>query len=456
MSDCLDINKRQVPLMKVVKAAIVDVYGNITELQQLYSHWAARGLKMLQTEVLKVGVRKVLIPVNRNTMTATLPLDFGEDTFVGFVNNGYKSGMRQSHRLADISNIEEIPFEDVCSSCGEDRTICEDLAITEESELVVINASTYENKVIKKLYPNGDYYTETTKWFKNLDTGLAEQAPVQREFVTNFDLKPCGCLQKSDVNIAKLKDHCYSNYCCNFSGPCREVSTYEYAIHEDTGFMQVEHSYPYDFVYLEYLGFMPKKNGQYMVPEVAFETLVEWIKWKAIKDKKGVERWRINDTKDDYIAARKMMMKVLTRVSLSTIISRLRSIPKFNLDYDDSWYRCFDPKASVRLLPPASTSTGNSTSTVINNYPSTIINNASYQLSVKTGAGPGHPVDDTSSYQNNVLKEATDINFIILAKQILTKDDGDFTHDPIEGKINLTSLKFFTDDVLVVPYNKTT
>ena len=455
MSDCLDINKRQVPLMKVVKAAIIDVYGNISELQQLYSHWAARGLKMLQTEVLKVGVRKVLIPVNRNTMTATLPIDFGEDTFVGYVNKGRKVGMKNSHSLANTSHIEEIEYQDICNSCGQDRNICEDLAITEELELVVIDGSTYENKVVKKLYPNGDYYIETIKWFKNLETGSAEQAPVQREFVTGFDLKPCGCLEQNKANVEKLKTHCFSSYCCNYSSPCREISTYEYAINEDTGFMQVDFSYPHEFIYLEYLGFMPKKNGQYMVPEVAFETLVEWIKWKSIKDKKGVERWRISDTWDSYVRSRKMMMKVLTRVSLSTIISALRSIPKFNLDYNDSWYCNFDPKASARVLPQSVLSSP-TTNTVVNNYPSTVINNASYQLSVKTGSGPGHPVNDTNSYKNKVLKGATDVNFIILAKQILTKDDGDFNFDTNEGEIVLLSLKFFDEDVLIVPYNKTT
>lgn len=113
MSECNDITQKQVPLMKVVKAAIVDVYGNINELQQLYSHWAARGLRMLQREVLKVGVRKVLLQVNRNTMTATLPLDFGEDTFVGYIHNGKKGSMRTSHRIADTCNIEEIPYEDL-------------------------------------------------------------------------------------------------------------------------------------------------------------------------------------------------------------------------------------------------------------------------------------------------------------------------------------------------------
>lgn len=460
VNECIEQNKKQVPLLKVVRASIIDKYGNISELQQLHSFWAARGLKKLQTEVLKVGKTKVLLRVNRSTMTAALPLDFGEDLFVGYIDGGRKISMSISDRLVDSGNIQQIDYEDKCSSCGQDKNICEDLAITEDVQLVVINDSTYENKTIKKLYPNGDYYLEKSIWFKNVETGDAELAPVEKKFITKFALKPCGCLDQTDENIEKVRTNCYDFYCCNYSKSCDQSSSYKYSIFEDTGLIGVEYNYPYDFIYLEYLGFMTKRNGQYMVPEVAFECLVEWTKWKSIKDKNGAERWRIRDTWDDYVREYKMMVKILTRTSISSIISRLRSIPKLNLEYDNSWYSCFDKSAlsraasEARYLPSSSSaaSGGSSSSTVVNQ--TTIINNASYQLAVKTGNGVGHPVNDTASYQNAVLEKATDVNYIILAKQILSKLDNDFTFEASTGTIYLTSMRFYTPDSLIIPYNK--
>ena len=467
MSTCQDTNINQVPLLKAVRASIVDVHGNITELQEKHSFWAARGLRKMQREVLKVGKTKILLPINRNTMTATMPLDFGADIFVGAIVNGKKVQMKASGKFADVCNIQEVPLEDACTSCGQDKTICEDLSITESVVLVVINGSTYENVTVKKMYPNGDYYLEKSFWYQDIETGAAVQAPLQREFITNFGLNPCGCIGKTPENIQKLQTHCYDCYCCNYAECSRDISSYEYAIMEDTGLIQVEYNYPYDFIYLEYLGFMPKRNGQYMVPEVAFETIVEWTKWRAIKDKNGVERWRIKDAENYYNEARGRMVQQLTRTSISRIISIFRSTPKFNLDYDNSWYSCFDKNAFQNTISLLNGATGGSASggdntTIINNYPTTIINNASYQLAVKTGNGSGHPVNNTDTYQNNLLVNATDVNFIIVAKQILSKIDGDFEFYPTaEGVYSagtiklLNGNKFFTPDSLIIPYNKT-
>lgn len=465
LPDCIEQNKRQVPLIKAVKAAITDTWGNISELQQLFSHWGARELKQLQMEVLKVGKTKVLIQVNRNTMTGTLPIDFGQDLFVGYIRDGKKISLKLSSRIADVCNIQEIPFEDTCTSCGQDKTICEDLSVTEEVTLVVINDNTYENKVIKKLYPNGDYYLETTKWYADVETGVAVQAPTQKEFITNFGLQPCGCLQQTEENIQRLQTHCYDCYSCNYACHCNEKSNYEYAIFEDTGLIQLDYDYPYDFVYLEYLGFMPKRNGQYMVPEVAFETIVEAIKLRSIKDKKGVERWRIQDKRDDYKMARKTMMRLLTSVSISQIVSAMRSIPKFNIDYNDSWYRCFDNNAfqnTASLLSGASggsssgggSGSGGDNTTIINNYPTTIINNGSYQLAVLTGSGAGHPVNGASTYQNDLLKNSSDTEFIIVAKTIYSKINGDFSINTTTGVVDISPNAFFDGDSLIIPYNK--
>src|SRR6185503_13360999 len=83
----------------------------------------------------------------------------------------------------------------------------------------------------------------------------------------------------------------------------------------------------------------------------------------------------------------------------------------------------------------------------------TIINRTSFTLAVKVG-DDGAPVNNTSSYQNNVLIGAIDLNYIFLAKVIWTIKDGDFTFNSATGTIDISPNFFFTGDSLIVNYNK--
>ena len=445
------------PLVKVVKAAIVDTYGNISEQQELFSHWAARGLKKLQRETLDLPVKKVMLQVNKNTRTATLPISCEHVLFVGMIDDrGRKVAFKKKNKIADTCNIVDVTTPDVCPTCGQDTSICEDLSITEDVELVVINNSTYENKTVKKMYPNGDYYLEKTVWYLDVSNNTVSSR-VDKEFITNFGLKPCGCLETDLSTIDKIRQYCPDTYSCYYSCACSDISDYYYNIFDETGLIQFDFNFPYAKVYVEFLPFMEKIGGQYVVPEVAFETLVEWTKWRAIKDKKGVEKWRIDSAKESFEQERGNMNKIQSRVSLDFILNAARSIPKFNVEYDYDWYSCFSKNSLQSALSGvsggSSIAIGGGGGTVVENPAVTLIN-THFQLAVRTGDGPGHPVNDTNTYQNNVLKNATDINYIILAKQLLTKLDGDFTFDSSTGIITLTGLKFFTPDSLIIPYNK--
>ncbi len=448
--DCVSENSRMVPLIKVVKAAIVDTYGDINSLQQLYLHWAGRGFLKLQREILKLGVKKVSLTVNANTKTATLPLDFETETFVGIIDrNGHKIPLNKSPKLADNCNYDEVAAEDKCTSCGQDKSICEELSVTEETTLVVINSSTYEDKIIKKLYPNGDYWLETTKHVLSLVDDTVTPL-VTKEFITNLGLKPCGCLETTTENIANIRTHCYDTYCCHYSS-CNDSCAplqYGYRIFPETGLIQLDFNFPYSKIYLEHTGYIPKKNGQYVVPEVAFETLVEYIKWKEIKDKRGVEKWRIESAERSYYRERGNMTKIRGRVSLAAIMHSMRKGPKFNVDFDNDWYSCF---RRVEATTTVSDSTGSITTSVAS---TTIINNGSYQLAVMTGNGPGHPVEGQSTYQNNLLKGSSDTEVVWLANQTLTKIRQDFTIDTVTGTIDISPNTFFNGDALVIPYNK--
>ena len=157
--DCATDLKRTVPLTKVVAAAIIDLHEDLGRLQQIAMHHAARGLKKITTETLKTGLRKVTLAVNQNTKTATLPTDCDEVLFVGIINDcGFKVPLRVNTKIVDYKNIEDIPCEDRCPKCNQDLQICEDLTVTEETTLVLVNGITAQQTVIKKLYPDGSFY----------------------------------------------------------------------------------------------------------------------------------------------------------------------------------------------------------------------------------------------------------------------------------------------------------
>ena len=456
--ECTIENNKLVPLSKVVSASILDTYGDIGKLEQRYSFWAARGLKLQYIQVLPKIKHKVLLTVNANTHTATLPLDFDEATMVaGIDQNWNKVPFKLNNRLVDSKNVIDIPCEDKCPKCNQDTNICNDLVVTENTYPILINDTYYIKTVIKKLYPNGDYYLETTTPTLDIENDTIDYV-VKKEFIAAFDLKPCGCLDTTPNNIITLQNFCPDIY-CNYYAPCNTSCnvSYGYKIFEESGLIQFDTNFPYDKCYLEYNGFIQKIGGQYYVPYVAFETLVEWTKWRAIKDKNNVPQSRILLQRDDYRTAKQDMQKVLGRISLFQITRAAALLPKLSVDYN--WYSCFNGSSNSSVLNSTfGSSTVSTTSTgecCITNS-TTIINRTGFILALKVDGNTGSPVDGESSYQNNVLIGATDLEYCFLAKQIFTKKDGDFLFNPITGVIDISPNIFVTNDSLIVPYNKNT
>lgn len=333
-----------VPLIKVVRSAIIDTYGDIGRTQERFSHWAVRGLKELQRTTLKKFVRKVLLPVNRNTMSATLPLDCESVTFAGIIDNdGRKVPMVSNNAIVDIEEVDEIN-PDVCSSCGQDKNICEEVYTSEEIHLVEIDGSVYEETVIKKLQPNGDYYEERITPVKDLTTGLIAMETSSR-FVVNFDVLECGCMDTSSENVCKLREYCPDVYAAYYSTPCdpscAALDLGGYKVFEETGVVALDENYPYTHIYIEYLGFLPKANGQYLVPEVAFEALVNWVYWKSVEKKSNVDRGTKRDAFDHFEMSRKNLHKNLNKASLANILYSTASTPRLVLNVGSSWYDCY-------------------------------------------------------------------------------------------------------------------
>lgn len=373
--DCNNQIKKFVPLSKVVKAAIVDTYEDIGKVEQRFSHWTSRGLKKLYSETLPYIKQKVLLTVNGNTHTATLPIDFDRETFVGLYDSasGKKIALKINNSLTDTKNIVDVSCEDKCDKCNQDKNICNDLVVTEEVNLIVIDDNTYEQTVVKKLYPNGDYYLETTTPVLNIATSTVEYT-TKKEFIVNFDLKPCGCLDTTEENLNSIKCFCPDIF-CNYYAACDNSCNPNYGgyrIFEDSGLIQFDSYFNFDKCYLEYRGFISKKNGQYQVPQVAFETLVEYTKLKSIANKRNITRWERLDQEQSYKRERGNMEKILGRVSLYQIIKSISMLPKFDVDYSLDWYGCFNRNTELAVAATSdcvsvaqSTASQPTTSTVI-------------------------------------------------------------------------------------------
>lgn len=475
MAECAKELKRTVPLYRVVAAAVVDSFEEIGKVQQVYSHWASRKLKELNRQVLKMGIRKVTLTVNRNTNTATLPPDFGEEIFVGVIVDGTKIPLKLRPELVDYKNLEDIPCEDKCEKCNQSKSVCEDLTITEETVLVNINDSIYEQTIIKKLYPDGRYFLETRipVWDVESETVIYT---TTKQFVTALDLKPCGCIDETPENIEKIKCCAYDVYCCHFSD-CDNTCTDDYGgyrVFEDTGLIQFDAIGKFKQVYIEYTGFMPKKNGQYMVPEVAFETLVEWIKFRNIDGRRSSpnvdKKWRF----DMFRVARGNMEKEIGRIGLSQIMQAINSTPKFDIDH----YVC-EPEtgiigtatysAAAGISVNGSGSNGSSGSggsgetstddcgTQKDCPPTSSKSFVPFDIAVIAGAGGNAPVAGVNTYQNDKLKNAIGVNMIIVNNSPETIKGLQFTLNTTDGILSrwqadgITPNNWFDGDVLIVP-----
>ena len=448
MTTCPDKYSKLVPLSRVVAAALIDTYEDKGKMQQMFSHWACRGLAKLQQETLKRGKQRAILCVNPNTRTATLPADFKQELFVGYINSrGIKIPLSINFDITNEGSITDL--SDTCKVCNQKKSICNDLTVTEDSETVVINNAFYDKTTIKKLYPNGDYFLEITTPYQNLDNDVVEYITT-KEFIGKIKLKPCGCVEETTENIQTIHDCCYDAWCCHFTS-CSSVCDTKaggYNIFEEEGLIQFDFNFPYTKIYIKYLGFVPKINGQFAVPEVAFETLVNWTKWKSVANKKSVPKWERDDFFEHYRRERRNMERILGRISLSIILKAIHTNPKFDYDSDFNSF-CGTPNtiayvssASTECSPaPVSTGTGNTTNNTINNIITNVINNNithifnNYtELRLIVDGKAGSPVAGSNDYQNDALIGATGLAMINVNKNTEYKGE-DYSFNGVTGTI---------------------
>lgn len=455
MSNVETYSKNLIPLSRAVNASIVDVYGDVGKTYELHSHWAARVYKDLQRKYLKQGRRTVLLTVNASTRTATLPLDFEEELFVGYIENGIKIPIGLSTDLIDEKSIEEVPCEDKCPKCNSNKAICEDLTVTENVEPVIINGNTYEITTIKKLYDNGNYYLEKTIPYYNTEIGVVQYATT-KEFITKISLKPCGCVEETEENIEVIRccnEDVYSCYFAECSNVC-DTNFGGYKIFEKTGLIQLSYKYNKPQIYMEYRGFMNKVKGQYMIPEVSFESVVEGIKAMSVDGKPNVPMVERMYRWERYKIVTRNMRKILGRINLSQIIQAISLTPKF--DFDNGWNRWCGAVPQSNTITNASITECESSADACSNVTTTTKKLTPFQIAVVVPEEEidGLPVPGSVTYQNDVLVGALQLNNIIVNNNNENRPKGDFTFDDVTGTITRGTNQWFAGDVLIINFVK--
>lgn len=443
--------KKLVPISKIVSAAMMDSYAVAGRSKESFYHWCSRGIKKLQIETLKLNKRRVLLTVNHNTKTASLPLDCDEVSFVGYINDyGERVSVGNNTNLINEASITDIEPEECCSKCKQDKGVCNDLEVTEAAETVVLNGTNYTKTIVKKLYPNGDYFLETTMPYYNTVTEGIEYATT-KEFIKHFDITDCGCIANTEKNLDALQSCAPDVYGCYFT-PCSSVCHNNYGgynIMYETGLLQLDDRFNKGKVYIEYYGFLPKVKGQYAVPQVAFETLVEWTKYKAIANKQNVNQGTIDRALLSYMRERDNMVKVLGRVSLAAIIHAANKTPVFEFEYTDVRTLC------KKTSSPYVTQITSSTACKASNTSSSTSSSrqiAPFQLAVKVGQADG-PVLNQYTYFNKELIGAFNLNHIIVNNGNETTTDENFTFDTETGIITRTN-PWVEEATLVVAFAK--
>lgn len=448
-----------IPLSSVISAALMDTKADYGQAYQSYAHWAARRYKTLARQTLKTGKRYAALTVNKNTHTATLPPDFKKELFVGYLNSDFnKVALPRRYQLASPSVIENIEVSDPCPKCSQSKSICDDLTVTGADEAIIVNGGSYTITTVKKLYSNGNYYIEKTFPYYNTITQTVEYTTTKK-FIAEISLKDCGCPMQTKENIETIRQNCPDVY-CNYYAHCDSVDTAigGYNLLPESGLIQLDRKFTASKLYIEYLGFLPKVNGQYAMPDIAFETVVKGTVVDALSASKTTLSWQLQSAEIRYRTARSALDKEMGLVSLDAIMQSISLIPKFDVSYKfrmDRTGSMATPEivsAAVKdeaCIASASAAIGGGSSSSLKSYL------APFSLSVIVGNGTNTPQSGTFIFTTPSLVGALNINHIIVNNNNESKDYGDFSFNSATGTLTKTNGNAFqTGDVIIIPYAK--
>lgn len=339
-----------IPLSRAVNSAIIDSYEEKGRVEERYSHWAVRVLRKLNRQVIKANAKRTTVSVSRSTMTASLPVDFKECIFIGFID---RSGRKVPIDIdADIYGDYEKAPETCCEKCGQPKELCEALKVTVETKPINppdscdcyyytsggypcgpigggLSEVVWEENVTKTLLPNGDYIEDRLFPIFDPQTCTARMTS-SRKLIQQFDINDCGCIKPTKENADKLCScnsdlyHLYFNNFYSSDSYC-EVGV---KIFLEQGVMQFSGIVDFDKVFMEYYGDLPKKNGSFMIPEVALEAIVAGIHVRRLEHKKGTTESQIARAKSVFKKEKTEMSQLLWgRLSINDILTAATQVP---------------------------------------------------------------------------------------------------------------------------------
>lgn len=450
-----------IPISKVVEAVMVDMYADqaTAGLQQRCFHHAVRGYQKLNNESLKGslgGVSRVMLKVNKLTNTVTLPLGFKQELFIGIIDfYGTKVPLRLRSDIVDpqIGITEQV---EQCPTCKANKRACRDLEITETTEYDIINGNTYERTIVKKMYPDGRYFLESRIPVLNIDTNEIEYT-TQKQFIAKIELEDCGCPKRTEENMEIIKTCDPATY-CQYYAPCTSATLNAgYNVLLEQGCIAFTKNFPHDSIYIEYRTFLPKVNGQYMIPDICLETLVNYVKFKLVENKPNVSESSKQIMFDRYRIERQNFKKVFYRFDLWAILDAATRLPKFEVSIEPNETYCSTTMTVSQSLAASvcddcstngGSTNGGSGSSGSGGGSSTQKQFVPFSYAGIVGVGNA-PVDGSSTYQNDIFKNALQLENIYIANTIYNRVKGDFTIDTVSGTISIAPNTFVSGDPII-------
>lgn len=319
----------------LAKLAVMDMYGNYVDDEARALVNVIRGIKKLTRQSVKSKKRYAILNINKNTRTAILPCEYRKVISVFVIDScDNRVDLNVNHKIINTEVLEEIPCENECDKdCGcYPKQMCQDLSTSQVINKIRIGDTDYDETITYYLQPNGEYKAVTTTPYLNIGGGGGVIYKDKTDYVTTFDVADCGCIKQTEQNDCRLEVACpdvWACYCCD-SCASADNDLGGYNIFPESGIIKFDRNFIYDKAYMAYRGFLPKQGNEYLIPEVASDAVVNWAKFLFIQNKKGVSRsdreWFLERYEQEY----KNLRIITCRVSISDIINRVLTVPKFD------------------------------------------------------------------------------------------------------------------------------
>lgn len=334
-----------IPLQTAVYDAIGDTYEEKSRVEERYMRWGIRIVRRLNQRILKSNKQYAKISIDPISNTFRLPPDIKQPLWQGVI-----SSQGEKVHIPIVSQgwptEQETEYLNCCDVCGQTKELCEVLNTETKTEVlqpqqigypygcgdaIGFDPVVWQKTEKRTLLPSGSLIVEieTPVWDPVKKTVVVEKV----KYVEVVELLNCGCPAPTKENQEAVKRSCGETWeffrsCCGTDSRERIDASVEYFL--EAGYGKVYGNPQTAFIWLEYIGDIPKQNGRYVIPEVAHEAVVAGIKMMANADKRNVQMQEKIRLKREYEQAVKEMHREMgPKLTIDDIYSiiRQRTIP---------------------------------------------------------------------------------------------------------------------------------